>query len=258
MQFADGNTVAGITGSYWCRNAHTYSIWAELTGYHRALTVALFPYIRGTSLLDVGAADGTLTALLAPFFRTICALESSPGMLARLDERKRGSTVASLAGIRLAHMRMEEATPENLGDFDTVLASHSLYWQDDLKGSLLGLRALARQRLILVADCGKERPSSADLYFAAAGTGPEGCLRRYQAHDILSAASRIFPDFTARILNLPANYRFSNLDSARRCLSCLLDLSCPGMLPLDPAPFLQSTGRYLVLEDYIPTLLFCT
>ncbi len=250
--------VTGMTGSYWCRNAHTYSAWAELTGYHRALAVALAPYLRGASLLDVGAADGTLTALLAPFFRTICALESSPRMVARLGERKKSSSHASLAGIRLAHMRLEEATAEALGRFDTVLASHSLYWQEDLEGSILGLRELTLQRLILAADGGKERPSSADLFFAAAGTGPEGCPRRHHAPAILSTASRIFPDFTAKVINLPANYRFASLESARKCLSCLLGLSCPGMLPLDPAPFLQNTGCYLVLEDYIPTLIFCT
>ncbi len=258
MRFTERNSAAGVSGGFWCRNARTYSVWARLTGYHRALVITLAPYIKGTSLLDVGAADGTLTALLAPFFTQICALESSPAMMARLCQRRNNAAQPSLAGMRLAPMRMEDAAPYTLGRFDTVLASHSLYWQDDLEASLRSLSALSRQTLILAIDCGKERLSDADLYFAAAGIGPEGYPRRHEAHAILSAACRCFPDFTAKVVNLPANYRFKDKESARRCLSCLLGLPRPDMLPLDPSPFLHETGRYWVLKDHIPTLLFCT
>jgi hypothetical protein len=71
--------------------------------------------IGASSLLDLGAGDGTLTRMLAPFFETIIAVEGRKGCEAALLRIPNTSTIIA---------RMEDVVPPR--KMDVILMSYSL------------------------------------------------------------------------------------------------------------------------------------
>ncbi|MDT4994387.1 MAG: hypothetical protein QOH97_4279 [Actinoplanes sp.] len=73
-------------------------------------------------LLDVGCGPGSLTAVLAPYFRTVVGVDADEGMIA--EARRRG-----IGNARWRRMRAEEL-PADLGMVDVVTFAQSFHWMD--------------------------------------------------------------------------------------------------------------------------------
>ncbi|MFO1414590.1 MAG: methyltransferase domain-containing protein [Burkholderiales bacterium] len=88
------------------------------------------------AILDIGAGEGRLPALLQPFARTLVLVEPNPGCVARL--RRRWPAVRARPWDDATAQALQRAHPAG---FDLVTMSHMLYHLDGLAGIRAGLRA---------------------------------------------------------------------------------------------------------------------
>jgi tRNA (cmo5U34)-methyltransferase len=92
--------------------------------------------------LDLGCGTGLVTLALQPWVRSITGLDSSAGMLARLEEKARAQ---GLGNVRWLQADLAaDATVAAPGSFDLVVSSMTLHHVLDVPGLLLRLHALLR------------------------------------------------------------------------------------------------------------------
>lgn len=86
-----------------------------------ARTIAVLGARRFPRALELGCANGELTALLAPACAGLVALEAAPTAVARAGER-----FAGVSGVEVRQGLIPEALPD--GPWDLVVASEVLYY----------------------------------------------------------------------------------------------------------------------------------
>ncbi|MGA3151188.1 MAG: class I SAM-dependent methyltransferase [Streptosporangiaceae bacterium] len=97
--------------------------------YPAALAEALRPALGldgSGRLLDVGCGPGSLTLLLAPFFREAVGIDADPDMIAAA---RAAAARSGQAGVSWRHMRAEQL-PGSLGAFTVVTFAQSFHWVD--------------------------------------------------------------------------------------------------------------------------------
>jgi len=109
------------------------------------------PWIRGSSLVDVGGGEGHVARALAPHLQggQILVLDPQPGRAGRPDAAGSGS-----AGVGSAGMRTVRGDAGGLplpdGSVDTVLLSFVLHHTDDAERALGEALRVARQRVVIL------------------------------------------------------------------------------------------------------------
>jgi SAM-dependent methyltransferase len=78
------------------------------------------------TLLDVGCGPGSLTLLLAPYFRSVTGVDADPDMLATAVGQARAGGIANASW---RHMRAEEL-PADFSPVDVVTFAQSFHWMD--------------------------------------------------------------------------------------------------------------------------------
>jgi SAM-dependent methyltransferase len=128
--------------SYWDVDSATYDdsgdhhprTSTELAAWRAALRRVLPP--PPARVLDAGAGTGFLSLLLAGEGYEVTALELSPGMIARLEEK------AARAGVSVRTVEGDAARPPEDG-FDAVVERHLVWTLPDPAGALEAWRAAA-------------------------------------------------------------------------------------------------------------------
>ncbi|EPR37536.1 pedicted SAM-dependent methyltransferase [Desulfovibrio sp. X2] len=112
--------------------------------------VALAPSM---DVLDFGCGTGLLTLRLQPHVGSVTGLDSSPGMLARLEEKVAELGIGNVR-TALVDVSRGEAVP---GRYDLIVSSMVLHHVEDVPGLLARLRpALAPGGSICLADLDSE------------------------------------------------------------------------------------------------------
>jgi SAM-dependent methyltransferase len=134
---------------FWDQDADTY----DATGSHAISDVVEAAAWRqvlgetlpepGSSVLDAGAGTGALALLAAELGYEVTALDVSPGMLARAEEKARARGLAD----RMTFVVGSAGAPPQ-GPFDAVIERHVLWTLPDPVGALSAWRRVAR-RLVL-------------------------------------------------------------------------------------------------------------
>lgn len=162
---------------FWDRDAlvydrspsHAVSDPAEAAAWRAALLRHLPP--APASVLDVGAGTGALSLLLAEVGHRVTALDLSPAMLQRAQEK------AGRAGLRLETV-VGRATEPPPGPFDAVVARHLLWTLPDPVAALEAWRRVAPGGRLV-------------LYEAVAGRGGLPAQVRRVATDAVRWALRV-------------------------------------------------------------------
>src|SRR5690349_11424634 len=97
-------------GFAWARS-QMFADYNGVLGYYQAK--ACIEYARGSSLLDMPCGDGTLTALLAPAFKTVVGVDASSQHLALAKK--------NLPGVEFHEALIEEFATERRFDTITLL-----------------------------------------------------------------------------------------------------------------------------------------
>jgi ubiquinone/menaquinone biosynthesis C-methylase UbiE len=114
-------------------------------------------------VLDFGCGTGLVSLLVAPFVRTITALDSSEGMLAVLREKARLSGIGNLEAVQADLTKGEQLE----GVYDLVVSSMTLHHIQDIARLLAQFKAVLRPGgRIALADLDEE-----DGLFHADNTG---------------------------------------------------------------------------------------
>ena len=138
-----------------------------------ARTLAALGPRRFGRALELGCANGDLTALLAPACAELVALEAAPTAVARARER-----LAGVAGVEVRQGLMPEDLPD--GPWELVVASEVLYY--------LGAELLAQTVGRLVDGL---QPGGLLLAVHWTGTAASHPVAGDQVHDLLVAEPRL-------------------------------------------------------------------
>ncbi len=116
-------TAASI--EFWDHYAKWYKLWMEHTRYHQMIVEVLKRMISpGWRVLDIGAGNGVLSIPLSYWGCHVTALEPSSGMRSLLEEEiseKKGK------GLKIDERSWEAICPEELLDYDLIIACNSLH-----------------------------------------------------------------------------------------------------------------------------------
>ncbi len=98
----------------------------------------------GSSVLDIGAGTGAWACKLAPYARTVTALEPSSSMIAVMKENIEKNGISNIQII-------QEAWPDAaVEDHDFSLCSHAMYGCPDVKDFFHRMNAVTRMTCILL------------------------------------------------------------------------------------------------------------
>ncbi len=121
-----------------------------------ARAIALTP---ATDVLDFGCGTGLLTLELAPHVRSVVGADTSPGMLAVLEEKVRSQRLASVRPYLVG-----EGTPlASAGRFNLIASSMALHHVPDVPALVAEFRALLEPHgHVAIADLDREDGSFHD------------------------------------------------------------------------------------------------
>lgn len=99
------------------------------------------------TVLDLGSGEGAVTSLLAEKVKSVTALDSSSMMLDMLKQRIEHYNIDN---IDIVEMDIEDATVDNLGEYDVVIASRSFMGIHEIKDTILNIQKIAKKYVFLV------------------------------------------------------------------------------------------------------------
>jgi SAM-dependent methyltransferase len=135
---------------FWDERAPSFAKAASETKYAEKLLNIIKPQAHW-QVLDMACGAGTLTVPLAMQVKIITAVDFSHSMLAILNERCRTDGISNIRSIQGRWDDDWEAL--GIGRHDVAIASRSLV-SDDLRGSILKLDGIARERVYIIATVG--------------------------------------------------------------------------------------------------------
>ena len=135
-------------GDMWTKKAHWFNDrvrkrW-DKPDSSRDFMVKLLQANPGSSVIDIGAGTGAWVCKLAPYARTVTALEPSRAMIAVMEKniKKQGITNVQI---------VQEAWPEAVvEEHDFSLCSHAMYGCPDITAFFHRMDAVTRQTCILL------------------------------------------------------------------------------------------------------------
>lgn len=131
-----------IDPAYWSNTALEYD--RKIPGNNQLLG-KLKKYVnRNSTVLDIGAGTGYLSLALAPFVNKVKALEPAEGMLNILREKAQNLGIHNIDYI---NERWEDA---RTGEYDIVLASHSISCTKDPLNFFLRMHEYARKYVFII------------------------------------------------------------------------------------------------------------
>ena len=98
-------------------------------------------------VLDLGSGEGAVTSLVAEEVKSVTALDSSSMMLDMLQQR---IDHYNIDNIDIVEMDIEDATVDNVGEYDVVLASRSFMGIHEIKEVILNIQKIAKKYVFLV------------------------------------------------------------------------------------------------------------
>ena len=99
------------------------------------------------TVLDLGSGEGAVTSLIAEKVKSVTALDSSPVMLDMLKQRIEHYNIDN---IDIVESDIEDATVDNVGKFDVVVASRSFMGIHEIKDTILNIQKIAKKYVFLV------------------------------------------------------------------------------------------------------------
>lgn len=131
-----------IDPAYWSNTAREYDRKIVANG---KLLRKLKKYVNSDStVLDIGAGTGYLTLAIAPFVKKVTAVEPAEGMLNILKEKAGNMGINNIDYI---NRKWEDA---KIGEYDIVLASHSICCTKDPLTFFLRMHECARRFVFLI------------------------------------------------------------------------------------------------------------
>ncbi|MEA4956656.1 Ubiquinone/menaquinone biosynthesis C-methyltransferase UbiE [bioreactor metagenome] len=114
--------------------------------YHEKLIPKLILNEKDT-VLDLGSGEGAVTSLIAEKVKSVTALDSSPVMLDMLKQRIEHYNIDN---IDIVEMDIEDATVDNVGEYDVIVASRSFMGIHEIKDTILNINKIAKKYVFLV------------------------------------------------------------------------------------------------------------
>ena len=192
---------------FWNERAPSFAKAASETDFAAEFLAVMKPQPHWR-VLDMACGGGTLALPLAGHVESITAVDFSARMLAILEEqcRERG-----IANIRTIRGRWEDNWDKlGIGPQDVAIASRALV-SDDLRGSILKLDRIARERVYLVSTVG-DGPYDR-LMFEAIGRPLDSGPDYIYVYNLLYQMG-IFAEIT--FIRNPNNKTFADPDEALR------------------------------------------
>ena len=93
-------------------------------------------------VLDLGSGEGSVTSLIARKVKSVTALDSSSMMLDMLKQRINHYNIDN---IDIIEMDMEDASLENLGKYDVIVASRSFVGIHKVKDTIVNINEIANK-----------------------------------------------------------------------------------------------------------------
>lgn len=114
--------------------------------YHEKLIPKLI-LDKTDTVLDLGSGEGAVTSLIAEKVKSVMALDSSSMMLDLLKQR---IDHYNIDNIDIIEMDIEDATVDNVGKYDVVVASRSFMGIHEIKDTILHIQDIAKKYVFLV------------------------------------------------------------------------------------------------------------
>ncbi|MHC1628849.1 MAG: class I SAM-dependent methyltransferase [Candidatus Nezhaarchaeales archaeon] len=161
-----------IASSWWRRRQLTEGFWDKLARHYNEVAkrrmkgiplndiIELLNVDENSTVLDVGGGPGTYAIPLAKVVKEVTVVEPSKGMIECLKENMDSEGVSN---IRIVNKRWEDVELSEIGQHDTVLASHSLAMLD-LDSALLKMHRAARRRVVIMTFAGPRYGFYPELY----------------------------------------------------------------------------------------------
>jgi len=133
---------------HWDKDTHPvhFQKIAVKDEYHEKLIPKLMLDNEDT-VLDLGSGEGAVTSLIAEKVAKVTALDSSPMMLELLRQR---CEYDKINNIDIVEMDIEDATIDNVGHYDVVVASRSFMGIYDLKNVICNINEIANKYVFLI------------------------------------------------------------------------------------------------------------
>lgn len=135
-------------GDKWTKKAHWFNDrvrkrW-DKPDSSRDFIIKLLQANPESSVLDIGAGTGAWACKLAPYARTVTALEPSSSMIAVMEENIEKNGISNI------HI-VQEAWPDaDVEEHDFSLCSHAMYGCPDIKAFFHRMNAVTRMTCILL------------------------------------------------------------------------------------------------------------
>ncbi len=114
--------------------------------YHEKLIPKLI-LDKEDTVLDLGSGEGAVTSMIAEEVKSVTALDSSSMMLDMLKQRIEHYNIDN---IDIVEMDIEDATKDNVGTYDVVVASRSFMGIHEIKNTILHIQDMADKYVYLV------------------------------------------------------------------------------------------------------------
>ncbi|MDR0901121.1 MAG: methyltransferase domain-containing protein [Methanobrevibacter sp.] len=102
---------------------------------------------KNDTVLDLGSGEGAVTSLIAEKVKSVTALDSSSMMLDLLQQRIDSSNIDN---IDIVEMDIEDATVDNVGSYDVVVASRSFMGIHEIKDTIIHINEIANKYVFLI------------------------------------------------------------------------------------------------------------
>lgn len=134
---------------YWDHYVYWYEAWLKHSPYKHLVWQRLLPLLADKkSFLDIGAGTGVFAVAATEIVPRVCCIEISRKMRERICERaaSQGKNISCLAA------DWEKTVPEQIGEYDVVLAAHSFYQMEDIPAAFRKMLAVTGKELMIVTN----------------------------------------------------------------------------------------------------------
>ncbi len=128
-------------GKDWNTVSKDFGKWLENDDYPDVL-IGHMNITKNDTVLDLGAAEGTISFKIAKLAKSVTALDRAEQMISEINEKAENQKIDNVETIE---MDINDISTENIGNFDIVLASRSFNGIYDMKERLACLNEIANK-----------------------------------------------------------------------------------------------------------------